>query len=174
MVIAEYMVEYTTMNQIWFVVSPMNPLKSKEKMLPESERIEMVRLAIKDDIRFQVSNIEFEMPKPSYTISTLVRLNRDYPQYIFSLIIGMDNLVILNQWKKFKELLENYKIFVYPRVDNPEIPSFARHPAVTVINAPVIGISSTLIREALKEKKTIRQMLPVKVADYIREMKLYN
>ena len=115
--IANYMVEFTSMDQIWFIVSPQNPLKDKSNLLRDYHRLEMVHKAIDDDERFRASNIEFDMPKPSYTIDTLTYLHEKFPKYGFSLIMGSDNLQYLHKWKNYRELLSNYKIlFTHVRI----------------------------------------------------------
>jgi nicotinate-nucleotide adenylyltransferase len=174
LVIAEYMAEYTPLEQVWFVVSPLNPLKQKESLLPEGHRITLVRMAIEYDTRFQVSNIEFDLPKPSYTFNTLVHLHEKYPQYNFSLIMGMDNLLTLNKWKNYEELLKNYNIYVYPRNGNNELPDFSKHSSVILTDAPVMGISSSMIRKAIADKKNMRHILPPGVGQYIKEMHFYE
>lgn len=174
LVIAEYMVEYTDLQQIWFVVSPQNPLKPAKNLLPENKRIAMVRLAIEYDTRFKASSIEFGLPKPSFTINTLVHLKEKYPKKDFALIMGADNITTLHKWKNFEYLLDNYEIYVYHRKESVDIPDYAKRPAVHLTNAPVMEISSTFIREAIKEKKDIRYMLPQPVAEYIKEMHFYE
>src|SRR5580704_2412483 len=116
LVIAEYMVEFTPLEQVWFVVSPCNPLKKKETLLNETHRIRMVRTAIEYDTRFKPSSIEFDMPRPSYTIDTLAHLSDKHPKINFSIILGLDNLATLHKWKNYEVLLKNYKLYVYPRV----------------------------------------------------------
>jgi len=175
LVIAEYMAEFTDLEQIWFVVSPHNPLKKKETLLHENKRIRMVRMAIEYDTRFKASNIEFNLPRPSYTIDTLTFLNDKYPKMEFSLILGVDNLATLHKWKNYEQLLKNYKLYVYPRVNSKPIPiNLATHPSVIVTDAPIIELSSTFIRQAINEGKTIKHMVPPAVGEYIREMNFYK
>ncbi len=175
LVIAEYMVEFTELEQIWFVVSPHNPLKIKETLLHENKRIRMVRMAIEDDTRFKASNIEFSLPQPSYTINTLAYLNEKYPKMEFSLILGQDNLTTLHKWKNYEALLKNYKLYVYPRVEPKPIPvNLANHPSVIITEAPIVELSSTFIRQAINEGKTIKHMVPPAVAEYIEEMNFYR
>ncbi|HTB32227.1 MAG TPA: nicotinate (nicotinamide) nucleotide adenylyltransferase [Bacteroidia bacterium] len=175
LVIAEYMVEFTPLEQIWFVVSPQNPLKKKESLLSENNRIHMVRIAIEDDSRFKASNIEFSLPRPSYTIDTLVHLTEKYPKVDFSLIIGHDNLSTLPKWKNYEALLRNYKLYVYPRISSAQEKSILEtHPSVIITNAPIVELSSTFIRKAIAEGKTIKHMVPPKVGEYIDEMNYYK
>ncbi len=175
LVIAEYMVEYTDMQQVWFVVSPQNPLKPAKGLLSENHRIRMVRLAIEYDTRFKASSIEFEMPRPSYTITTLTYLTEKYPQNKFCLIMGTDNLATLHKWKNYEQILKGYEIYVYPRKETSVIPKeLQSHSSVNITEAPVMELSSTFIRNAIKEKKNIRHMLPHQVADYVKEMHFYE
>jgi nicotinate-nucleotide adenylyltransferase len=179
LVIAEYMVEFTPLKEIWFVVSPQNPLKKKETLLNENQRLRMVRLAIEDDTRFKASSIEFDLPRPSYTINTLSYLNEKYPSIEFSLIIGLDNLATLHKWKNYEALLKNYKLYVYPRV-YPSGESDAKgvvepsHPSVILTDAPIVELSSTFIRKAISEGKNITHMVPPQVGEYIKEMHFYE
>jgi len=175
LVIAEYMVEFTPLEEIWFVVSPHNPLKKKETLLNETHRITMVRLAIEYDTRFKASSIEFDLPRPSYTINTLAHLNEKHPKVDFSLILGLDNITTLHKWKNYEQLLKNYKLYVYPRVSpNPEPVELASHPSVIVTQAPIVELSSTFIRKAISEGKTIKHMVPPQVGDYIKDMHFYK
>src|SRR5579863_9384801 len=154
LVIAEYMVEFTPLEQIWFVVSPRNPLKKKETLLNETHRIRMVRLAIEYDIRFKASSVEFNLPRPSYTINTLAYLNEKYPKVEFSLILGLDNVTTLHKWKNYETLLKNYKIYVYPRVySGNKSPALVSHPSISLTEAPIMEVSSTFIRNAISEGK---------------------
>ena len=171
--IANYMVEYTDIDQLWFVVSPQNPFKKKSNLLDDYQRLEMVHLAVGEDPRFRVSNIEFSLPKPSYTVDTLAHLSEQFPNHQFSIIMGSDNLEYLHKWKNIDVILENYGIIVYPRPGfDPE--EFALKSNFTVANAPLMDISSTFIRQAIKEGKDISHFLPPKVFQYIDEMNFYK
>jgi nicotinate-nucleotide adenylyltransferase len=174
LVIAEYMVEYTDLRHVWFVVSPQNPLKPAKNLLPENKRIAMVRLAIEYDNRFKASSIEFNLPKPSYTINTLAHIKEKYPKQEFALIMGADNITTLYKWKNYEQLLDNYEIYIYPRKETVVIPDYAKRPSVHFTEAPVMEISSTFIRDAIKNRKDVRHMLPPAVAEYIKEMHLYE
>ncbi len=179
MAIANYLVEFTSLKQIWFVVSPHNPLKQKSSLLNDYQRLEMVHRAIDDDPRFRASDIEFKMPKPSYTIDTLTYLGEKYPDRKFRLIMGSDNLYFIHKWKNFKNLLDKYDIIVYPRPDYPadrkRLPVLSNYgERINQINAPLMEISSSFIRNAVKEGKNIRHFLPEKVYRYMDEMNFYK
>ena len=172
MAIANYMVEYAGIDQLWFVVSPQNPHKRKENLLNDIDRLEMVHLAVDDDYRFRVSDIEFRLPKPSYTIDTLTHLSEKYPDHHFSIIMGSDNLESMHKWKNSDAILAKYGIIVYPR------PGFNKNnlggfPKITIADAPLMEVSSSYIREALREGKNVRHFLPPKVWSYIDKMGFY-
>lgn len=173
MVLANYMLGFTELEEVWMVVSPQNPLKQKASLLNQNQRLALVNLAIDDHTRIRSSNIEFSLPQPSYTINTLVHLQEKYPQHRFSLIMGQDNLASFHKWKNYEEILKNYRIFVYPRPGCPPSP-FDQHPNVVMTQAPVMDISSTFIRNAIREKIDIRYFLPYKVWLEIDEMNFYR
>ena len=172
MAIANYMVEYTDIDQLWFVVSPQNPLKKKKTLLDDYHRLELVNRAIGDDLRFRASKVEFGLPKPSYTIDTLTYLCEKYPTHQFFILMGSDNLDSINKWKNADVLLANYDIIVYPRPGfNPE--SSLKYPRVQVANAPLMEISSTFIRDSIKSGKDIRHFLPYRSWEYLQQMNFY-
>lgn len=173
MVIANYFAEFSDLNQVWFVVSPHNPLKPAGSLLNDFQRLQLVELAIGDYRKMKASKIEFGLPKPSYTINTLTHLQEKYPQHEFVLIMGSDNLHTFHKWKNYEQILEYYSIYIYPRpgFDGGD---FKSHPKVKFIEAPLMEISSTFIRNAIKSKKDVRFMMPEKVADYIDEMNFYR
>lgn len=171
--IANYMVEYTDLDQIWFVVSPQNPFKQKNTLLAEYDRLELVELAIGDDDRFRASNIEFNLPKPSYTIDTLTYMRERFRHNEFALIIGSDNLKSFHKWKNYDLLLENHELYVYPR------PGFKKEDIkvkgkINIVEAPLMEISSSFIREAIRDKKDIPYFLPKGVYQYIKKMHFYE
>jgi len=175
LVIAEYMVEFTDLQQVWYVVSPQNPLKPSKSLLAENHRITMVRMAIEYDTRFKASNIEFDMPRPSYTINTLTYLTEKHPDIKFVLIMGLDNLATLHKWKNADQILKDFEIYVYPRKENTPVPAeLEKHPSVKITEAPVMELSSTFIRDAIKNKKDVRYMMPPSVAEYVKEMHFYT
>lgn len=170
--IANYMIEYSDMDKLWFVVSPQNPFKSKQSLLADYHRLRLVNTAIEYDLRFKASNIEFKMPKPSYTIDTLTYLKEEYPEHDFAIIMGEDNLKGFHKWKNYQEILNNHQIYVYPR-DYKTIQKNP-YPQVSIIEAPLIEISSSFIRKAIQEKKDVRHFMHHKVAEYVKEMHFYE
>ena len=174
MVIASYMAEFTDLEQVWMVVSPQNPLKQQSSLLQDHHRLEMVRLAIGDYRGIKPSRVEFTLPRPSYTIDTLTHLREQHPEHTFVLIMGSDNIATIHKWKNYEAILEQYQIYVYPR------PGFVpadglQHPKVRIIpDVPLMELSSTFIRAAIRERKDIRFMLPQEVYRYIDEMNFYR
>ena len=174
LVIANYLVEYTDIDQLWFVVSPQNPFKKKENLLADYHRLELVNRAIEHDDRFRASNIEFNLPKPSYTIDTLTYLHERYPNFSFSILMGSDNLENFHKWKNSEFLLENYGVTVYPR-PGFELSEVPNHKNITIANdTPLMEISSSFIRNAIKEGKDIRHFMPPKAWEYLDEMNFYR
>lgn len=174
MAIANYMVEYSNVHQVWFVVSPHNPLKQKSSLLADRYRLDMVRMAINDDARFQGSNIEFKMPQPSYTIDTLAYLKGQFPSYEFVIIMGSDGLPTFHKWKNHKEIIKQFQRLVYPRPGIESI-DLTQHSNMEIVDAPHIEISSSFIRQAIKEGKDIRHFLPnEKIYKYILDMRFYQ
>ncbi len=173
LVIANYMAEFTDLKEVWFVISPHNPLKEKSSLLPNEQRLRLVREAIYDYTKFKVSNIEFSLPQPSYTINTLTYLKEKHPENKFVLILGADNLETFHKWKNYEEILNQYELFVYPR-PGTDGGKLRDHPKVKLVAAPQMDISATFIRNAIKEKKDIRFMLPQGVYNYISEMHFFE
>lgn len=173
MVLANYMASFTDLDQVWFVVSPHNPLKEKTSLLNQNQRLHMVNLAIGDSNKLKSSNIEFGLPQPSYTINTLAHLKEKYPKHEFSLIMGEDNLESFTKWKNYEEILKKHKIFVYPR-PNCNSALLKSHPNVVITEAPLMEISSTMIRKAIKDKKDVSFFVPPAVWQYIDEMNFYK
>lgn len=173
LMLANYLVEYGGLDDLWFIVSPHNPFKDKETLLDDRHRLRMLELAVEGDERFEVSDIEFYMPKPSYTIDTLVRLSERYPNNEFYLVCGLDNLKRFPKWKNADIILRDYHILVYPRkgFDGGEM---LQHPHVHLLDAPEIEVSSTFIRNAVSEGRDVRYFMPEKVYKYIDEMRFYK
>tara|TARA_B100000513_G_scaffold194214_1_gene122674 strand:- start:240 stop:839 length:600 start_codon:yes stop_codon:yes gene_type:complete len=181
LIIANYMADYTELDEVWLVVSPQNPLKKKETLLKDHHRLSLVRIALEDNTKLMASNIEFDLPIPSYTINTLVHLKEKYETHEFHLIMGEDNLRSFHKWKNQEEIINNHKIFVYPRVlteqemeDNTiEFSSF-NHSNVIRCQAPIMKISSSFIRKAIKNGKDVRYLLTPEVFKYVDEMNFYK
>ena len=179
MAIAGYMTEFAGLDQVWFVVSPHNPLKKKETLLADHHRLYMSQLAIGDSQKLKATDIEFKLPVPSYTIDTLTYLKERYPKNEFSLVMGEDNLYTLHKWKNAIELVSRYPIYIYPRPDSKRPSSLLLdqilHGAdIHRLNAPVIEISGTFIREGIKNGKDMSYFLPPAVWKYIKEMHFYE
>ena len=181
LIIANYMADYTELDEVWLVVSPQNPLKKKETLLKDHHRLSLVRIALEDNTKLMASNIEFDLPIPSYTINTLVHLKEKYETYEFHLIMGEDNLRSFHKWKNQKEIINNHKIFVYPRVlteremeDNTVEFSSFNHSNVIRCQAPIMKISSSFIRKAIKNGKDVRYLLTPEVFKYVDEMNFYK
>lgn len=173
LIIANYMVEFTDLDKLWFVVSPHNPLKKKSTLLADNHRLELVHRAVKDDPRFMASNIEFKLPQPSYTINTLAHLTEKFPDHEFVLIMGSDGLETFHKWKNFEYLQTNFKRYVYPRPGTSG-QLLANIVNGKVVDAPLIEISSTFIRESLYNNKDVRHFLNENVWKYIDEMNFYR
>ena len=176
LILANYILEHTTMDELWFVVSPHNPFKDKKTLLNDHNRLDMVQLAVKPYPKMRASNVEFSLPRPSYTIDTLTYLHEKYPNYSFSLIMGEDNLGSLGKWKNARMLIENHQIIVYPRVfdGEKEDSEYLQHENISLIKAPVIELSATEIRQMIKQGKNVRPMLPPEVFDYLDGSSFYR
>lgn len=171
--IANYMLDFTDLEQIWFIVSPQNPLKAKKSLLPDYQRFEILQRAIGDNSRYKVSNIEFNLPKPSYTIDTLAYLYDKYPKREFALIMGSDNLENIEKWKNFKEIFNYHQLYVYPRPGHSG-GNYQNHKKVKIVKAPLMDISSSFVRRAIKEGKEPEYFVPTEAYKYIREMHFYE
>ena len=174
-IIANYFAEHSNLDEIWFVVSPHNPHKKKDSLLADYHRLAMVNIALEDYSKLKSSNIEFDLPQPSYTVNTLVHLQEKFKEHEFCLIMGEDNLKSFHKWKNFEVILENNQIYVYPRItNNREKSDLLTHKNIHQIAAPRMEISSTYIRKGIKEKYNIQPMLPAKVWKYLDEMNFYK
>lgn len=174
MVIANHMVEFTDLNEVWFVVSPHNPHKKKATLLDGYHRLEMVRIAIGKNYKLRASDIEFSLPQPSYTVDTLTYIHEKYPMHNFSLIMGMDNLETLHKWKNHEVILENYNIYVYPRIDSSNT-NLGKHSNIHIVkDVPIMQISATFIRKAIKEGKNVAPLLYPDVWDFLEKNNFYR
>lgn len=174
LILANYITEFTEIDEVWFLVSPHNPLKEESMLINENQRLEIVKLALQEYPKMKASDFEFPLPRPSYTIVTLKKLKEAYPGHEFVLIIGSDNWTKFDKWKNYDEIIGNYQIKVYPRLGYRTIiqPKYKTH--VEVLDAPVIEISSTFIRNAISEGKDMKAFLSNKVYKYITENNLYK
>lgn len=185
LIIANHMAENADLDQVWLVVTPHNPLKKKDSLLDDYHRLQMVHLATEDFPKLKPSDIEFKLSQPNYTVNTLVHLEEKYPNHVFSLIMGEDNLKSLHKWKNHEVILQNHEIYVYPRLEakgrtgeaifsEAENLDLKNHPKVHLIDAPIVEISSTFIRKSIKEGKNIQPLLPTKVWEYIDHNNFYK
>lgn len=172
-VIAQHMLEYTDLDEVWFVVTPHNPHKKKSTLLNDRERLHMVRLAIEDHYRLKVSDMEFGLPQPSYTAYTLAHASEKWTDKDFSLIMGADNLQTFHKWKNYEWILENHHLYVYPRIES-DGGELKDHPKVTLTEAPIMQIASTDIRHAIKDNKDVSFMLPNVVWEHIDGSSYYK
>jgi len=172
LIIAEHVVSHCDVQQVWLVVSPQNPLKSSSGLLNENHRMHLVRLAIDDNLKLKATNIEFKLPRPSYTIDTLTFLKEKHPAYSFSVIVGSDSYKNLKKWKNSELLLKGYNFIVYQRpgfsiVDFPKL-------STTILEAPLLDISSTKIRNLIKTGKSIKYMVSEEVRIEIENQNFYK
>jgi nicotinate-nucleotide adenylyltransferase len=175
LIIANHLATHTDLDQVWIMVTPQNPLKQKQTLLDNYQRLQLVHLAVEDYNNIKASDFEFNLPQPNYTIHTLNLLSEKYPTYDFSLIMGADNLETLHKWKNYEAILDQYSIYVYPRISENGIHNnFENHPKIKKIDAPIVEISATFIRQQIKLKKNIKPLLPEKVWAYITHNNLYQ
>ena len=184
LIIANYMADYTELDEVWLVVSPQNPLKQKKTLLADYHRLALARVAIEDNTKVQVSDIEFNLAKPSFTAHTLIHLEEKYPEYTFALIMGEDNLRTLHKWKNYESILSNHKIYVYPRAltiqekadlkSHRTLPKLSNHDNIVKVDAPVMKLSASFIREAIKKGHDVRYLLTEPVFKYLTEMNFYK
>ncbi|NAW49998.1 nicotinate-nucleotide adenylyltransferase [Elizabethkingia argentiflava] len=176
LILANYIRENTDLAEVWFVVSPQNPFKNKTSLLDEYNRLEMVNRAVEKYPHLHASNIEFGLPRPSYTIDTLTYLHEKYPETQFCLIMGEDNIEHLPKWKNYQQLVTNYELIVYPRLfeNRKKDYSYPDNTNIHLIEAPIIELSATQIRNMIKRDKNIRPMLPPEVFDYLEGSNFYK
>lgn len=173
MIIANYIVTHTDLDQVWMVVSPHNPHKKKKSLARDHDRLHLVRLAIGENLRIKASDIEFGLPQPSYTIDTLTYLNEKHPKKEFCLIMGGDNLGSLHKWKNYESIIENYSIMVYKR-PRYRLGELKDHPNVTICDAPLLQISASYIRKCIIENKSIQYLVPDEVYKYLEATPIYS
>lgn len=173
LIIANLILQFTDIDKVWFVVSPQNPHKKKQSLLKENDRLNLVNLAIEDNQKLKASDIEFKLPKPSYTIDTLIYIKEKYPKNQFCLIMGEDNLDQLHNWKNGDIILRDYEIYCYKRKVNTSY-DYKEKENIKIVDFPYLDISATYIRSLIKNKKSARYLLPDKVYEYITNYKLYK
>ncbi len=173
MIIANYMAQNADLDQVWMVVSPQNPLKNKKSLAKDHDRLHLVNLAIGENPLLRVTDIEFSLPKPSYTIDTLTYLEEKYSQYQFVLIMGGDNLLTLHKWKNYEKLLENYEIYVYKRPEYRDS-ELIHHKKVKLFDAPLLEVSASYIRQQIKKGKSVQYLVPDAVFNYLEETRMYK
>ena len=175
LIIANHLAENSELDEIWMVVTPHNPLKKKAGLLEDYHRLHMIHLAADSYPKIKPSDIEFKLPQPNYTINTLIHLKEKYPKYEFSLIMGEDNLKSLKKWKNYEVIVNDYHLYVYPRISEDIVPEeFLNHPNIHKVDAPIVELSSTFIRNGIKEGKNIRPMIDTKVWEYIDHNLFYK
>jgi nicotinate-nucleotide adenylyltransferase len=175
LIIANHLVENSDLDQIWFVVTPLSPFKKKSNLLANHHRLEMVYMATEHYDKLKPSDIEFGLPEPNYTVFTLANLEEKYPKYDFSLLMGEDNLKSFHKWKNYEAILENYNLYVYPRISKGSVEhQFKDHPKIHKVAAPIVEISSTMIRRGIKEHKNVSPLLDAQVFKFIDEMNFYR
>ncbi len=178
LILANHLVEYSDLHEVWFVVTPHNPHKQKKTLLNDNHRYQMVEIAIEDYPKLKASKIEFGLPQPNYTVITMVHLREKYPNYQFSLLMGEDNIQSFHKWKNYESIIENHDIYVYPRkFSNKEKKAKITErysEKIHNLDAPIMEVSSTFIRKAIKEKKNIKPLLENKVYIYLDEMNFYK
>jgi len=174
LILANYITEYSDIDEVWFLVTPLNPFKDDNILIDENLRLEMTNLAVSSFPKLSVSDIELSLPRPSYTVNTLKILTEKFPEHIFSLIIGADNWEVFNRWKDHEFILEHYKIYVYPRYGHSVSMESRFKKRVEILDSPIVEVSSTSIRAGISEGKDLQAFLPEKVYKYIQAHNLYK
>lgn len=173
MIIANYLVEHSDLKEVWLVVTPHNPHKKRNSLANDSDRLHLVRLAIGDNHKLRASDIEFSLSKPSYTVDTLAYLREKYPKRTFALIMGGDNLLSLPKWKNHEVILENHDIYVYNRPGYDEGP-LSDHERITYMQAPLLNLSATMVRQLIRANKSIQYLVPDAVYNYLKDSTMYR
>jgi nicotinate-nucleotide adenylyltransferase len=173
MIIANFMATQTGLEEVWMVVSPHNPLKPKKTLARDHDRLHLVRLAIGDNPKLKASDVEFGLPQPSYTVDTLSYLKEKYPTRQFALIMGGDNLATLHKWKNYELLLRDHEIFVYQRPSH-DLGDLQQHPSIKIVEAPLMQISASYIRNCLKAGQSVQYLVPDAVYRYLEEVAVYR
>lgn len=175
LIIANYLAEFSDLDEVWFVITPRSPFKKKNSLLDNHHRLAIANIAVENYPKLKTSDIEFKLSEPNYTINTLTHLEEKFPNHQFCLIMGEDNLKAFHKWKNYETILQNYDLYVYPRISEGKTESkFINHPKIHLVQAPIVQLSSTFIRKAIHDKKDISSMLPPNVWKYIDEMNFYK
>ncbi len=174
LIIANHIITHTSLEKLWMVVSPHNPFKKKSSLANNHDRLHLLNLAIGDNPNIHASDIEFNLPQPSYTIDTLMYLKEKYPQHEFCLIMGGDNLKSFHKWKNYEQILQYYQIFVYQRPSSKDLGNLKDHASVTILDAPLLEISASFVRQCIAEDKSIQYLVPESVYAYLEETPIYK
>ena len=173
--VAEFFAQNTSSDEVWLVVSPKSPFKEKNTLMENHHRLAMVQLAIEDKSNLKACAEEFDLPSPNYTINTLNHLKKKYPEHQFTLLMGQDNMAYFDRWKEHDQILDQFHLFVYPRSQSDKIPSrLLKHPKINYFNASLLEVSATEIRNAIKNKKSLTNLIPPKIEDYLQKFNLYH
>lgn len=172
LIIANFLLNETDISKIWFIVSPQNPFKQNNSLLNEYDRLHLVRLAIQEDIRLKVSDVEFNLPKPSYTANTLIHLTEKYPEDNFSVIMGSDSFQNIDKWKNYEFIIKNYPLYIYKRPGSDVTETYGAN--ITQPETPLLEISATQIRDYIRKKKSIRYLVPESVREEIETRRFYK
>ena len=173
--VAEFFAQNTSLDEVWLVVSPQSPFKEKNTLMENHHRLAMVQLAIEDKSNLKACAEEFDLPSPNYTINTLNHFKKKSPEHQFTLLMGQDNMAYFDRWKEHDQILDQFHLFVYPRSQSDKIPSrLLKHPKINYFNASLLEVSATEIRNAIKNKKSLTNLIPPKIEDYLQKFNLYH
>ena len=173
--VAEFFAQNTSLDEVWLVVSPQSPFKEKNTLMENHHRLAMAELAIEGSTKLKACAEEFDLPSPNYTINTLNHLKKKYPEHQFTLLMGQDNMAYFDRWKEHDQILDQFHLFVYPRSQSDKIPSrLLKHPKINYFNASLLEVSATEIRNAIKNKKSLTNLIPPKIEDYLQKFNLYH
>jgi nicotinate-nucleotide adenylyltransferase len=172
--VAEFFAQNTSLDEVWLVVSPQSPFKEKNTLMENHHRLAMAELAIEGSVKLKACGEEFNLPSPNYTINTLNHLKKKYPEHQFTLLLGQDNMAYFDRWKEHDQILDQFHLFVYPRSQSDKIPSrLLTHPKINYFRASLLEVSATEIRNAIKNKKSLTNLIPPKIGDYLQKFNLY-
>ena len=173
--VAEFFAQNTSLDEVWLVVSPQSPFKEKNTLIENHHRLAMAELAIEGSVKLKACGEEFDLPSPNYTINTLNHLKKKYPEHQFTLLLGQDNMAYFDRWKEHGQILDQFHLFVYPRSQSDKISSrLLKHPKINYFRASLLEVSATEIRNAIKNKKSLTNLIPPKIGDYLQKFNLYR